>query len=201
MSQAGNISGVQAPISIANGGTNATSFSTTNGIVKYDGTRLVTSTTALIDASNRQTNTSQPCFSVYPSATLTDVTGDGTTYNIVYNTTAFDQGSNFSGMTYTCPVSGKYLFTGVVGFSGLLGTHTSLLVVIQNVTTATLYTVANENPATDLVSTQYGVNFSKIISCAASDQIRILVNVGGGTKVVDILSGIGTTSFDGCLLC
>src|SRR5258706_10844124 len=45
---------------IAGGGTNATSMSTTTGIVKYDGTSLVTSTTAKIDASNRYTNTSQP---------------------------------------------------------------------------------------------------------------------------------------------
>lgn len=34
--------GPALPVSIANGGTNATSFTTTNGIIKYNGTRLVT---------------------------------------------------------------------------------------------------------------------------------------------------------------
>ena len=34
--------GISAPVSLANGGTNATSFATTDGTVYYDGTRLVT---------------------------------------------------------------------------------------------------------------------------------------------------------------
>lgn len=37
--------GISAPVSIANGGTNATSFATTDGTVIYDGTRLVTTAT------------------------------------------------------------------------------------------------------------------------------------------------------------
>lgn len=103
---------VTAPLPIAYGGTDATSFSTTNGIVKYDGTRLVTSSTAEIDSSNRMTNTSQPSFLATQSAAVNNVTGDGTVYTIINDNVVYDVGSNYNNATgvFTAPVTGKYLF-------------------------------------------------------------------------------------------
>lgn len=94
------------------GGTNASSMSTSTGIVKYDGTKLVTSSTAKIDTSNRYTNTSQPAFMAYLTNTVSNVTGDNTNYTVIFDTLAYDQGSNFNlgTSTFTAPVTGKYMF-------------------------------------------------------------------------------------------
>src|SRR5271157_4171130 len=59
-------SGVTGILPIANGGTNASSMGTSNGIVNFDGTRLVTSSTALL-TSNVYSNSSQPSFRAYLS--------------------------------------------------------------------------------------------------------------------------------------
>lgn len=99
------------PIEISKGGTNASSFSTPNGIVSYDGTRLVSSTTATIDANNYYTNSAHPAFFAYKSTPTNNVTGTGTLYNIVYDSILFQQGSNYNSSTgvFTAPVAGVYV--------------------------------------------------------------------------------------------
>lgn len=103
---------VTGTLPIANGGTNATTFATSTGIVKYDGTSLVTSSTATIDASNIMTNTAQPGFLAYLNTTVNNVTGDGTNFSIIFDTEVFDQAGNFDLATsiYTSPVTAKHRF-------------------------------------------------------------------------------------------
>jgi hypothetical protein len=124
------------PISIANGGTNATSMGTSTGIVKYDGTSLVTSSTAKIDSSNRYTNTSQPAFLAYLTTSVNDVTGDATVYQIIFDTESFDIGNNFNLSTsvFTAPVTGIYHFD----FGVLLGGGTVMSLVFLRITTTAL---------------------------------------------------------------
>lgn len=44
------------PIELSKGGTNATTMATNSGIIKFDGTSLVTSSTAKIDSNNVYTD-------------------------------------------------------------------------------------------------------------------------------------------------
>jgi hypothetical protein len=131
---AGTTETLGGTLAIANGGTNATSMSTSTGIVKYDGTRLVTSSTAKIDSSNRMTNTAQPAFMAYLVTTTTNNTGDNTLYTVTFDTVAFDQGSNFSSSTtFTAPITGRYLFGANVCYTGASAAN-SLGIVSLNTT-------------------------------------------------------------------
>jgi hypothetical protein len=100
-------------LAIANGGTKATSFTQSNGIVTYNGTSLVNYAGPQLSSGGVMTNTSQPCFSAYINSVKTNVTGDGTNYIMIFDTVSFDNGSNYSNSTgaFTAPVAGKYLFS------------------------------------------------------------------------------------------
>jgi hypothetical protein len=188
---------------IVGGGTNASSFSTTNGVVKFDGTSLVTSTTSKIDASNRATNTAQPCFFASLSTTVPNATGDGSPYTIIFDSVSFDQNSNYNAGTgiFTAPVAGKYHFEASVFFNNVNANMSSFQIDIA-ATSLTLrrslgYAVAGAS------SSGTGENVSGIISMAASDTAYVFVAVGGSTKTAGILgaSGVIDTWFSGHLIC
>lgn len=189
------------PIEISKGGTNATSMATSTGIVKYDGTSLVTSSTALIDASNRMTNTSQPAFSAYVTDTISNVTGDATDYTVVFGTEIFDQAGNFDGTsTFTAPVTGKYLLTARILLGGILNTHnvSQLTIVTSNRTYESWkhpYNCADANPYLTFEMTCFA-------DMDAADTAKVKILISGGTKVVDVLGGGSAYSiFSGYLVC
>jgi C1q domain len=70
-----------------------------------------TSTTLAL--ANTVVNATQPLFFAYKSASTSNVTGDGTFYTVIYDTTTINQGSGYSTSTgkFTAPVTGNYLFT------------------------------------------------------------------------------------------
>jgi hypothetical protein len=192
------------PIEISKGGTNVTTFSTSTGIVKYDGTSLVTSTTATIDASNRMVNTAQPAFLAQVDSTISDVTGDAnTTYTIVFDTETFDQGANFNGTTtFTAPVTGKYFFTLNVLLGGLLVGH--ILYICNIATSSTTFSSAG-NPYVLSSSAQTSVALNTFCAMTAGDTATASIRVANSTKTVDIIgnsvSGASTTFFAGYLVC
>lgn len=191
------------PVEISKGGTNATSMSTSSGIVKYDGTSLVTSTTALIDASNRYTNTSQPAFLAYVNTTITDVTGDGTTYTVIFDVESFDQGSNFNlgTSTFTAPVAGLYLFT----FNLLLVGGTTISAGnIRITTTSTTFNNSISRTVSN-AATSARCSISSIASMAVNDTAIFTIQSTDGSGKVDDVSGLVggevVTFVSGCLLC
>jgi hypothetical protein len=186
------------PIEIAKGGTNATSMSTNTGIVKYDGTSLVTSTTALIDSSNRMTNSAQPAFLAYNNTTRSDVTGDNTSYTLIFEQEMYDRASNFDGTsTFTAPVTGRYSFTVRVTLSGLLNTHTRCVLTLVTSNRSYLVTQNPYNTATP--GTQATLFLSTLADMDAGDTATCTLVVYNGTKVVDIVAGVIFNSFSGCL--
>lgn len=196
---AGTTETLGGTLAIANGGTNATSMATSTGIVKYDGTRLVTSSTAKIDSSNRYTNTAQPAFSAYNSADQTSVTGDGTEYTILYNTSLFDQNSNFSSPTFTAPVTGKYMLGGTVAMYNI-GAQTYLIVRVKVAGTSAQTVITNRSGVSALAAFgALGVNFKIFLPMTATDTCTITLEVGGSTKTINLDSA--NTLFYGQLAC
>lgn len=58
----------------------------------------------------------KPAFFAYLAADITNVTGNGTKYTVIFDTEEYDIGSNFNTSTgvFTAPVTGKYMFAYAV---------------------------------------------------------------------------------------
>lgn len=145
-----------------------------------------------VDSAGRMTNSSQPAFSAVVNTLQSNVTGDGTIYSIIgaFWTERFDQGSNFSDGTFTSPVTGKYLLTGVV-YTFPTGARE---VQLRFFTSNQGYTTYQGIP------TSY--NFTPaaiIVDMDASDTAYLQVKVTGGAKDVEV--GASYTIFTGALIC
>ena len=145
------------------------------------------------------TNTAQPCFLAFNSATDLNVTGAGTIATVDFDTEVFDQGNDFAADTFTAPVTGRYLLAAVVQLLGIpIGVDLSL---IQIATSNRTY----RGSRFDLVADFPGVighTITVVADMDIGDTATVTVNVDGASDVVDI-EGQGTdlvTSFSGCLI-
>lgn len=187
---------------IANGGTNATSFTQSNGIVTYNGTSLVNYAGPQIDSSGRNTNTTQPAFAAYHSASPANVTGDGTFYTCLFDTEIFDQGGNFASNTFTAPVTGKYFFGATIGAYNLTTAFT--LGNMSLVTTSNTFFSAYASFATTGAGASNGVIMlagSWIVNMTAGDTAYLRLAVFNGTKIVGYYGGAVNSYFSGYLVC
>lgn len=136
-------------------------------------------------------------FNAYCSANITDVTGDGTGYTIIFNTESFDVGNNFNTTTgtYTFPVTGKYQLNVNVGVGGILVGHTQLLIQIS--VSGTIYQLLNVSPFPISVGGDLVFCGSLTVQASASDTAFVIAYATGGTKVVDLKGGINVSHFSG----
>jgi C1q domain len=176
---------------IAGGGTNATSFGTSNGIVKYNGTSLIASTTALLDSSNRLTNTSQPVVYAYLNTGLSNVTGDGTNVSpVIFDTILSQQGSAYNATTgvFTAPVTGFYLIEAQITFSGLTALHNAGSLAVNTTSSGTPKSVFNPGAlfAGSLVTNGASFSISALLNLTATNTVSIGAVVAGSTKTVGI---------------
>jgi len=181
---------------IAGGGTNATSMATSTGIVKYDGTRLVTSSTATIDSSNRYKNTAQPAFLAYLGSSDLNKTGNGATFTLgsaTALTEVFDQGSDFNtNGTFTAPVTGQYNLY----FRCLVQGTTIATSILLNIVTSNRTYSNNYNRAA--ASTDLDLSTATLADMDAADTCTFVVSCGGEAgNTDDIFGGAGSTIWTG----
>jgi len=146
-----------------------------------------------------RTNTAQPAFLVFHSVDDTNVTGNGTTATIDFDTEVFDQGADFASDTFTAPVTGRYALQAQVQAFGLTPAADSLIFQISTSNRNYQFQIVN---ADDLDST-IALKLQPLTDMDASDTATVTLVVNGeASDVVDIDGNVSdvTTFFSGYLL-
>jgi hypothetical protein len=140
---------------------------------------------------------SDTAFMAYITTTISNVSGDGTVYTVLFDTKSFDLGTHYTTGTgsYAAPRTGQYVFGFNVNLQGLLSTHTQLYCSIT--ANGTAYYPVYTSP---FPSATGGVNtFSGQITVpmTAAGTATIQIKASGGTKVVGLYGTavIGLTSY------
>lgn len=173
--------------------------------VVFSGTSSLMNTTtqtALYTNLGKHKASGQPCFFAFSNTAVTNKTGDGTGYIIIFGTERFDQDNNFDGTsTFTAPVTGKYLFTCNCCVQNLVATSTLFLYLGIAGTSAFTYPFVNTS-YTNAVAGNGFITGSTIVNMTAGDTAQVTVAVGGGAKSVGVFGGAadGRTSFAGMLV-
>ena len=149
------------------------------------------------DSAGAVTNAVQPAFRATNEA-VSNVTGDSTTYTVVFATEVFDQGSDFDGVsTFTAPITGRYLLTTLIAVTGL----TVNTVDAYDLTLVT----SNDSYAASFVDVDYDgtaicVQATMVVDMDSSDTATVTIDFTGdsGGKVNDIAAG--AAHFSGALL-
>lgn len=204
------ITGGTAALTTTSGGNLQLSANTllstdTNGdtIVDTDGTGEVSLRTGGNEAININTNgiitqPLQPAFHVEGTGSINNVTGDGTSVTVPFNSEIADRNSDFASNTFTAPATGLYRLSLIVTLGGIASNHTlQLRVVTSNIN----YEVERLALGPLDVGTFYFTSHCILVSMDAADTAFIQVQVGGGVKDVDIVGsgGGGELFFSGTL--
>lgn len=139
----------------------------------------------------------QPAFLATASA-QSNVTGDGTVYTVVFANEVFDQNNDFDGTsTFTAPVTGRYLFTVTLDFSGLGAANTAGNISLVTSNRTHVLVVGNWANFRNLANTAR-MSASVLTDMDAGDTAYVTGFIGAGTKVVGITAG---SIFSGYLAC
>lgn len=142
-------------------------------------------------------------FSAYLAVTVPNVTGDGTVYPIVYDTTITNVGGVFNtgNGRFTAPVTGNYLLSASCAVTGIGAGHTALTNLI--VTTTASFLFGGCNPAPIAVAGEIVFTHSVVAFMNAGDVAAVAISVANSTKTVNAfgsaLPALATT-FQGYLL-
>ena len=143
----------------------------------------------------RSLSVAKPNFLVTNSAGASNVTGDGTTYTVLWPTEVYDMAGSFTSNVFTAPKSGKYLLSANVSMEGILAAHNHI--ELRIVTSNRTYEKHNHISA---AIPDYGMNVVTIADMEAGDTAYVAIFVDGSTKVVDITADATNNFFSGCLI-
>ena len=165
-----------------------------------DGINSLANADAIVISSKEEvTMPLQPCFHAYVTSEQSNVTGDGTVYNITgaFWTERYDIGGNFSNGTFTAPITGKYLIAMQITVQGMTTNNNnfSTELITSNNTYAFGYDWAFQGRDHSMLGTT-----AMVVDMDASDTAYLSVYVYDTDKFVDIKHGSRWTNMSGYLL-
>jgi len=168
------------------------------------GSALGTTDTFVMAAAGERTMPLQPAFLATLETQDTDVTGDATNFELGIDgnalTEVFDRGSDFSGGTFTAPITGKYLLHTALLMSDVAAAHTAGILTIK--TSNSSYILAYCDPGQEAASNDF-LTLTAAVFCDmdASDTAFVSITIANSTKTVDLLTNNRDTRFAGFLVC
>lgn len=136
-------------------------------------------------------------FVAYRSSAVTNVTGDGTSYDVIFDSTVSNVGSAYSTGTgvFTAPATGIYSFSTTVTSNNYTAAFSSLQCLFQGSVNQYSFDISNPgiifNVSGNVTSTG-----SIVIPMTAGDTMKIRLNVSGSTKTIGVygqaLTGVYT---------
>lgn len=152
------------------------------------GASIGTNDTLVITSLGAVTKPSQPANLALANA-QNNVTGDGTTYTMLFANEIFDQSNNWTGgSTFTASVTGRYKVDVSVELNDIGAAHTQSRG--QIISTARTYNFWYCNPGAVVnLSGELSFSFSTLIDMTAADQFTTTILVSNGAKVVDMVAG------------
>ena len=149
-----------------------------NGITITNASNSIT----VAQSGGNVTNSTLSVGTVYLSADVTNVTGDGTDYKVAFNSVFYDQNSDFNTTTnnLVIPKTGFYLLIGNCTFNaGLTSSYNSARMYIS-IPSHAVY-VASNNPSQIVLSGGTTYAGSYIAQLTAGDLVNLHVIVSGST--------------------
>lgn len=189
-------------VSAAGGDVSGPGSSTDRAIATWNGTAgtdLFNNSTTNIDSTGRFTNTAQPAFLARLTGLHLNATGDGTVYQLPFNSVIFDQGSNFTtgaSAHYTFPVTGKYLISASVSILPDASSNTAQLSIV-----ATSRSITYGQTWTGAAGLVFTPSTSVLIDATAGDTVAITIAVFGGTLTTTVNGNTSATFISGYLVC
>ncbi len=134
--------------------------------------------------------------SAYLSANMTNVTGDGTSFNPIFDSTYVNTGGSFNTTTgvFTAPSTGNYAYQIQVTYSGVTPAHAASFIVAKaggvnrQFSTTNIYSLFDASQGT----ATWGQ--SGVIPLTASLTIDFALSVTGSTKTVSLFA-VGSNGF------
>lgn len=139
----------------------------------------------------------QPAFQARVGSDLANVTGDGTSYQVVFGTEDYDIGGVYNNSTglFTAPVAGWYAFSASIILHDIASAHAVDVAlngggINQDCFYGKPYSISDTGGL-------FAVCASTVRHLNASDTFKVLVAATGGSKVIDVNAG---SLFSGFLL-
>jgi hypothetical protein len=135
-------------------------------------------------------------FFVYLTNTISNVTGDGTVYTVVFDTVVTNPGGGYSTLTglYTAPTTGLYSFSSTIFYNGI--DTTGWTDVISSFTGSVYSYRATQfsNLTTGTAATPVCLTTSAILFMTAGDTMGSSMAAFGGPKVIGPAGGALSSS-------
>ncbi len=163
------------------GGTTATSLAIGHGTIPITETGLIT-------------KPAQPLFIYSLSTGVAAVTGEGTAYTMVFDTSVANVGGYFNGTTFTAPVTGKYRVSCVISLNGItVAMNAGYIYVTVVGTSAKTWIKLLNNPGINKDSGNiFTSDLNFLIPMTATDTLTFIIQIFGAvTKLAGTQGTVG----------